>query len=91
MVDLKTKSLHSLPACTTIASSFMVLLARHRPLPLSFQELESTFPDTTVLHRSNVLLLLVLLHHSDKLIYTRNLSWCLLFFQIHTYINIKIF
>lgn len=90
MIELKAKSLHSLPAHTTMATCFMLLLARHSPLPLSFQELESTFPDTTVFHRSNVLQLLMLPHHSDTLIYTRNLSWCLLFFQIHMYINIKI-
>lgn len=91
MTDLKAKSHHSLPVHTTTAPFFMLLLARHSHLPLSFQELESTFPDTTVFHRSNVLQLLMLPHDLDTLIYTRNLSWCPLFFQTHMYINIKIF
>lgn len=47
MIDLKAKSLHSLPVHTTTATFLMLLLARHSPLPLSFQETESTFPVTT--------------------------------------------
>lgn len=84
-IDLKAKLFRSLPVHTPVVTSFMLLLARHSPLPLPFQEVESTFPEATVFHRSDVLKLLMLSHHSDTLIYTRNQSQHPMFFQIQLY------
>jgi len=78
-IDLKAKLFDSLPVHTPVVTSFMLLLARHSPLPPPSQKLGSTFPEATVFHRSDVLKLLMLSHHSDTPIHTRNQSQHLMF------------